>query len=151
MYGTEIRIVRIFNTYGPRMSSGDGRVIPNFITQALRGESLTINGDGLQTRSFCYVDDLIDGLVTVMESGCFSPVNLGNPHEVTMYELANRVIFITGGRLKIETMPLPQDDPRQRCPDIGRAERLGWKPKVSLEDGLKKTVEYFSQKAAIAA
>jgi UDP-glucuronate decarboxylase len=142
----DIKVVRIFNTYGPRMHPSDGRVVSNFIVQALRGEDITIHGDGQQTRSFCYVDDMIDGIVRMMESPADfpGPVNVGNPVEFTMLELAERVVRLTGSRSRLVFRPLPQDDPRQRQPDIRLArERLGWEPKVSLEDGLKETIAYF--------
>ncbi len=141
-----IRIARIFNTYGPHMHPNDGRVVSNFIVQALKGEVITIYGDGSQTRSFCYVDDLIDGLIRLMgapdnETG---PVNIGNPDEFTILELAEKVLELTGSSSKIENRPLPEDDPTQRCPDIRRArEVLGWQPTIKLEDGIKKTIEYF--------
>jgi len=141
-----IKVVRIFNTYGPRMHANDGRVVSNFIVQALRGEDLTIYGDGQQTRSFCYVDDLIDGMYRMMQSpaAITGPVNIGNPVEVTMLELAERVLRQTGSKSKLCTRPLPQDDPKQRQPDIGVAQRtLDWQPKVSLEDGLNETIAYF--------
>ncbi len=143
--GVEVRIVRIFNTFGPRMHPQDGRVVSNFIVQALRGEPLTIYGDGMQTRSFCYVDDLIEGLVRMMEKHEITgPVNLGNPTEVTVGELAARIIRLTGSSSAVVTRPLPQDDPRQRQPDITLArERLGWAPRVSLDEGLQRTIEYF--------
>ena len=144
--GVEIRVVRIFNTYGPRMHPRDGRVISNFIVQALRGEDITIYGDGRQTRSFCYVDDLVDGLVQMMdnEQGFVGPVNIGNPGEFTMLELANAVIRLTGSRSRLVFVPLPQDDPRQRQPDIALAmQQLQWQPTVSLETGLPKTIEFF--------
>ncbi len=142
----EIKVMRIFNTYGPRMHPNDGRVVSNFIVQALRGEDITIYGDGQQTRSFCYVDDLIDGMMRLMESdpSFTGPVNVGNPTEFTMLELAERVLAIVGGVSKLVFKPLPQDDPKQRQPDISLAKaQLNWAPKVSLEDGLKETVAYF--------
>lgn len=141
-----IKVVRIFNTYGPRMHPNDGRVVSNFIVQALRGEDITIYGDGTQTRSFCFVSDLIDGLIGMMnsESRFIGPVNLGNPAEITILELAEKVLSLTGSRAKIVRKPLPQDDPRQRQPNIELAMReLSWKPKVTLEDGLKETIAYF--------
>ncbi len=143
--GVDIRVVRIFNTYGPRMLPDDGRVVSNFIVQALRGEDLTIYGDGLQTRSFCYVDDLIEGFIRLMEKeGITGPVNLGNPGEFTMLELAELVIKKVGGRSKLSHFPLPGDDPKQRRPDIHLAQNeLGWEPTVKLEDGLDPTIEYF--------
>jgi len=143
-----IKIARIFNTYGPRMHPADGRVVSNFIVQALREEPITIYGDGAQTRSFCYVDDLIEGLVTLMESPgeITGPINLGNPVDSTMAELATKVIQITGSRSSIIHMDLPLDDPRQRKPDITKARNLlGWEPRIPLEEGLKKTVTYFRE------
>ena len=145
-HGTEIKVARIFNTYGPRMNPGDGRVVSNFIVQALKGESITIYGDGSQTRSFCYVDDLIEGFVRLMNSEpeITGPVNLGNPGEFTMLELANLVIEITGSKSEITNMDLPEDDPRQRQPDIGFArDVLGWEPSMQLRNGIVETVEYF--------
>jgi len=142
----EIKVMRIFNTYGPRMNPDDGRVVSNFIVQALKGEPITIYGDGSQTRSFCYVDDLIEGMVRLMNSRAdlTGPVNIGNPGEFTMLELAETVLRLVGGHSKIEYLPLPQDDPRKRQPDITLAKaELGWEPKVSLEDGLKETIAYF--------
>jgi UDP-glucuronate decarboxylase len=142
----EIKIMRIFNTYGPRMHPNDGRVVSNFIMQALKNEDITIYGDGVQTRSFCYVDDLIDGMVSFMDSdaGFTGPVNIGNPVEVTMLELAETVLRLVGSKSKLVYRPLPQDDPRQRKPNIDLAQKeLGWQPKVSLEDGLKETINYF--------
>ena len=145
-HSLDIKVVRIFNTYGPRMHPNDGRVVSNFIVQALKGENITIYGDGKQTRSFCYVDDLIEGMLRMMDSGegFTGPVNLGNPGEFTMLELAENIIRLTGSRSKLVFQPLPQDDPRQRQPDIALAEdKLGWTPKVKLEDGLKETIAYF--------
>lgn len=142
----DIKVVRIFNTYGPRMHPDDGRVVSNFVMQALRGEAITIYGDGNQTRSFCYVDDMIDGLVRMMESDSdfTGPVNMGNPVEITIKELAEAIRAMVGGGIGIIYKSLPQDDPRQRQPDISLArERLGWEPKVKLEQGLEKTIEYF--------
>jgi UDP-glucuronate decarboxylase len=142
----EIKVMRIFNTYGPRMHPNDGRVVSNFIVQALRGEPITIYGDGTQTRSFCYVDDLIDGMVRLMESPAdfTGPVNIGNPGEFTMIELAEMVLRLAGCSSTINFLPLPEDDPKQRQPDITLArEKLGWQPTVALEDGLKETVAYF--------
>lgn len=143
----DIRIVRIFNTYGPRMHPNDGRVVSNFIVQALRGDDLTIYGDGTQTRSFCYVDDLIEGFVRLMEhSTLTTPVNIGNPGEFTMLELAELVLKKVGGRSKITYHPLPGDDPKQRRPDITLAKsELGWEPKVSLDEGLDRTIGYFRE------
>jgi UDP-glucuronate decarboxylase len=142
----DIKVVRIFNTYGPRMHPNDGRVVSNFIVQALKGEDITIYGDGQQTRSFCYVDDLIDGLLRMMDSpaGFTGPVNIGNPTEFTMLELAERVLKLVGGRSRLSFHPLPSDDPRQRRPDIGMARsELGWAPQVALDNGLRETVAYF--------
>jgi UDP-glucuronate decarboxylase len=142
----DIKVVRIFNTYGPRMHPNDGRVVSNFVVQALQGRDITIYGDGQQTRSFCYVDDLIDGLLLMMESGSdfVGPVNIGNPEEFTMLELAEIVLRLTNSHSKILFKPLPMDDPKQRQPDITLARKsLGWKPKVSLQDGLKETIHYF--------
>ncbi|MFC5299805.1 UDP-glucuronic acid decarboxylase family protein [Azospira restricta] len=141
-----IKVVRIFNTYGPRMHPNDGRVVSNFIVQALRGEDITIYGDGSQTRSFCYVDDLIEGFVRMMASPAefVGPVNMGNPGEFTMLELAEAVLRLTGSKSHLRFLPLPQDDPKQRQPDISLAgERLGWAPTVPLEVGLTRTIEYF--------
>ncbi len=141
----DIRIVRIFNTYGPRMKPNDGRVVSNFIIQALKNEDITIYGDGKQTRSFCFVDDLINGMIKMMNSENFTgPVNIGNPGEFTMLSLAEKVIELTGSKSKIKYMPLPEDDPKQRRPIIDLArEKLGWEPEVSLEEGLKRTIAYF--------
>jgi len=147
-YGVDIRVARIFNTYGPRMHPDDGRVVSNFIVQALRGKPLTIYGDGSQTRSFCYVSDLIEGLVRLMDASkeITGPVNLGNPREMTIRELAEQVIQMTGAKSKLEQKPLPGDDPTQRCPDIGLAKKqLGWEPAVALEEGLEKTIQYFKE------
>lgn len=144
----KIKVARIFNTYGPRMHPNDGRVVSNFIVQALKGEDITVYGDGSQTRSFCYVDDLIDGLIKLMNSpdDFTGPVNLGNPVEFSILELAEKVIELTGSRSKIVFKPLPNDDPKQRQPDISLAkERLGWKPNIGLEKGLKKTIAYFEE------
>lgn len=142
----DIKVMRIFNTYGPRMHPNDGRVVSNFIVQALRGEDITIFGDGMQTRSFCYVDDLIEGMYRLMNSrpGFTGPVNIGNPGEFTMLELAEKVLQITGSKSKLKFLPLPQDDPMQRQPVIDLAKKeLGWEPKVRLEEGLAKTIAYF--------
>jgi len=146
----DVRIVRIFNTYGPRMLPDDGRVVSNFIVQALNGADITVYGDGSQTRSFCYVDDLIDGLVRMMNSENFTgPVNLGNPEEYTIRELAEKIIAMTGSRSKIVQKPLPSDDPTQRQPDISLAnQRLGWQPSVAVDDGLRRTIDYFRQELA---
>jgi UDP-glucuronate decarboxylase len=145
--GVDIRVVRIFNTYGPRMLADDGRVVSNFIVQALKGENLTVYGDGSQTRSFCYVDDLIEGFVRLMnQDKTVGPVNIGNPGEFTMLQLAELVLKKVGGKSKITNLPLPSDDPKQRRPDITLAkEVLGWEPKVPLEQGLDRTIEYFRQ------
>jgi UDP-glucuronate decarboxylase len=145
--GVDIRVVRIFNTYGPRMHPGDGRVVSNFIVQALRGDDITVYGDGSQTRSFCYVDDLVEGFLRMMNCENFTgPVNLGNPGEFTILQLAEAVIRLTGSKSTIINEPLPQDDPLQRKPDISLArEKLGWEPKISLEEGLKKSIAYFDQ------
>lgn len=145
-HNLDIKVARIFNTYGPRMHPNDGRVVSNFIVQALKGQDITIFGDGSQTRSFCYVDDLIEGFIRLMntEPGFTGPVNLGNPGEFTMLELAEKVIELTGSSSKLTFMPLPQDDPKQRQPNIELAkEKLGWEPAVRLEDGLQKTIDYF--------
>ena len=145
-YELDIRVARIFNTYGPRMAADDGRVVSNFIVQALRGKPLTVYGDGSQTRSFCYVSDLIDGLIKLFfTEKVFEPVNLGNPTPINMKELAEEVIQLTGSKSKIEYRPLPGDDPKQREPIIDRAkDLLGWSPRVSRSEGIKKTIEYFS-------
>jgi len=148
--GVDIRVIRIFNTYGPRMLADDGRVVSNFIVQALQGKDLTVYGEGSQTRSFCYVDDLVEGFLRFMEQdSCVGPMNLGNPGEFTMLQLAELVLKKVGGRSKITHRPLPSDDPKQRRPDITLAkETLGWEPKVPLEEGLEKTIAYF--KSALA-
>lgn len=146
--GVDIKVIRIFNTYGPNMNPDDGRVVSNFIVQALKGEDITIYGDGKQTRSFCYVDDLVEGMVRMMNSreGFTGPLNLGNPGEFTMLELAEKVLALTDSKLKIVYQPLPQDDPTQRKPVIDLAKKeLDWEPKVALEEGLKKTIAYFEQ------
>ena len=144
--GVDIRIIRIFNTYGPRMAVNDGRVVSNFIVQALRGEEITVYGEGMQTRSFCYVADLVDGMVRMMEQeGTTGPVNLGNPSETTILEFAQRIIDMTGSKSRIVFKTLPADDPKQRQPDIALAkEKLGWEPRVDVETGLKKTIDYFA-------
>ena len=147
-HGVDIKVVRIFNTYGPNMRGDDGRVVSNFIVQALNGEDITIYGDGSQTRSFCYVDDLVEALIKMMNSrkGFTGPVNLGNPGEFTMLELAQKVIDLTGSKSKITYMPLPQDDPTQRKPVIELAKKeLDWEPTIPLDEGLKKTIEYFKK------
>jgi UDP-glucuronate decarboxylase len=148
MHNLEIKVMRIFNTYGPRMNPNDGRVVSNFIVQALKGEDITIYGDGKQTRSFCYVDDLIEGMVRLMNSPAdfHGPVNIGNPGEFTMIELANLVVELTGSKSKLVYQPLPQDDPLQRKPVIDLArEKLGWEPHIQLREGLEKTIEYFEK------
>jgi UDP-glucuronate decarboxylase len=144
----KIKVARIFNTYGPRMHPNDGRVVSNFIIQALKGEAITLFGDGSQTRAFCYVDDLIEGFVRLMATpdGVTGPVNLGNPVEMTVRQLAERIVELTGSPSKIEYRPLPVDDPTQRCPDISLAKKmLGWEPKVALDAGLQRTIDYFDQ------
>jgi UDP-glucuronate decarboxylase len=144
----KIKVIRIFNTYGPNMHPNDGRVVSNFIVQALRGQDITIYGDGNQTRSFCYVSDLVAGMIKMMDSpdSITGPVNLGNPHEITIGQLAELVISLTNSRSKIVAKPLPEDDPKRRCPDITKArDLLGWQPVTHVEEGLKQTAEYFSQ------
>jgi len=146
-HGTDIRIVRIFNTYGPRMRLNDGRVVPAFISQALKNKPLTVFGEGNQTRSFCYVSDLIEGIYRLMNSSVGEPVNIGNPHEMTVLEFAHEIIRATGSKSRIAFRPLPQDDPKQRRPDITRARtKLKWEPKVPLKEGLKETIAYFRGK-----
>src|SRR5687767_1078518 len=146
-HGVNTKIVRIFNTYGPRMRLRDGRAVPAFMSQALRNEDLTVFGDGTQTRSFCYVTDLVDGILRLMDSDTNEPVNIGNPHEVTIEEIARTIIKLVGSKSQIVRKPLPVDDPKQRRPDITRARTLlGWEPKIGLEEGLLKTVEYFKTK-----
>ena len=145
-YGLQTRIARIFNTYGPRMRRDDGRAVPQFVTQALRGENVTVYGDGSQTRSLCHVDDLVTGLLLLLESDHVTPVNLGNPHEVTIHQLAEIVIRLCNSASSIEFRPLPEDDPQRRCPDISTARsELGWTPAVSLEDGLSRTIDWWLQ------
>jgi len=142
----ETRIIRIFNTYGPRMRLDDGRALPTFMSQALRGEDITVYGDGSQTRSFCYVDDLVDGIYRLLLSDYSRPVNIGNPSEITLLQFAEEVLALTGSKSKIVYEPLPQDDPKQRQPNITKAkELLGWEPKVDRHEGLKRTLEYFKQ------
>ena len=148
----KVKIARIFNTYGPRMQINDGRVISNFIVQALRGEDITVYGDGSQTRSFCYIDDMVEGLIRLMNTPdeITGPINLGNPNETPILELAQKIIELTGSNSKIVFKPLPQDDPRRRCPDITKAKIiLNWEPKISLEEGLKRTIEYFKLKLGV--
>jgi len=151
-FDLQTRIVRIFNTYGPRMKLGDGRVVPNLVAQALSGQPLTVNGDGSQTRSFCYVSDLVEGIALAMERGDASPINLGNPQEITILEFARLILALTGSRSPIEFRPLPEDDPKQRCPDITRARQLlGWQPRVGLQEGLPLTLEFFKSKVQAAS
>ena len=149
-HNLDVKVARIFNTYGPRMQADDGRVVSNFIMQALRGEPITIYGDGMQTRSFCYVDDLVEGFLRFMDAGpdVHGPINLGNPNEFTILELAEKVIALTGARSELIRLPLPQDDPMQRQPDISlaKAKLSGWEPKVQLEEGLQRTIAYFKGK-----
>jgi dTDP-glucose 4,6-dehydratase len=146
-HGLDTKIVRIFNTYGPRMRLNDGRAVPAFMSQALRGEDVTIFGSGKQTRSFCYVSDLVDGILRLAESSTNDPVNIGNPHEMTIEEIARTIIRMTGSTSKLVYRPLPEDDPKVRQPDITRARTLlGWEPKVGLEEGLTRTLEYFRGK-----
>jgi dTDP-glucose 4,6-dehydratase len=144
VHGIDVKIARIFNTYGPRMRRDDGRVIPNFIMQALQGKPLTIYGNGKQTRSFCYISDMIDGIYKLLLSECNEPVNLGNPESISVLELADLVIKIVGSRSGKVFLPLPEDDPKLRCPDISKARKIiGWEPRVSLEEGIRNTVDYF--------
>src|SRR5574344_1059640 len=148
-YKLRVKIIRIFNTYGPNMDPNDGRVVSNFIVQALKGENITIYGDGSQTRSFCYVSDLVDGMIKMMNNpqGFIGPVNLGNPSERTILEFAELIIKMTNSNSKIVYKPLPKDDPTQRKPDISLAQKeLGWEPKVDIKEGLSKTIEYFAKK-----
>jgi dTDP-glucose 4,6-dehydratase len=148
-HGVDTHIVRIFNTYGPRMRLNDGRALPNFVYQALTGQPITVYGDGRQTRSFCYVSDLIEGIYRLMNSDEHEPVNIGNPQEITILEFAERIRGLTGSDVPIIFKPLPQDDPKQRCPDIGKAKRLlGWEPKVNLDEGLRLTLEFFRKQVA---
>jgi dTDP-glucose 4,6-dehydratase len=148
-HGVNTHIVRIFNTYGPRMRLDDGRVLPNFMGQALRGEPLTIYGDGSQTRSFCYVDDLVEGITRLLFTDFHEPVNLGNPSEITILEFAKEILSLSGSKSGIEYRPLPEDDPKLRQPDISRARRLlKWEPKIDRHDGLKRTLAYFQKKVA---
>jgi dTDP-glucose 4,6-dehydratase len=148
-HGVDTHIIRIFNTYGPRMRLNDGRALPNFVYQALTGQPITVYGDGKQTRSFCYVSDLIEGIWRLMNSEEHEPTNIGNPQEITILEFAERIRALTGVTTPIVFNPLPQDDPKQRCPDIGKARRLlKWEPKVNLEEGLRVTLEYFRKQVA---
>jgi UDP-glucuronate decarboxylase len=146
IHNVDTRIIRIFNTYGPNMCINDGRVVSNFIVQALKNEEITIYGDGSQTRSFCYVDDLINGILTVFNSNIQTPVNVGNPGEFSMLELAEKIIKITNSNSKLKFLPLPGDDPKQRRPDISLIKSLGWEPKIPLDDGIVKAIVYFKQK-----
>jgi dTDP-glucose 4,6-dehydratase len=151
-HGVDTKIVRIFNTYGPRMRLRDGRAVPAFMSQALRNEDVTVFGDGTQTRSFCYVTDLVDGILRLMESDTHDPVNIGNPHELTIEQIARTIISLVGSTSRIVYRPLPQDDPKQRRPDITRARTLlGWQPQVGVEEGLAKTVDYFKSKLTAEA
>jgi dTDP-glucose 4,6-dehydratase len=151
-HSVNTHIVRIFNTYGPRMQVNDGRVVPNFMRQAMRGESLTIYGDGNQTRSFCYVSDEVEGILRLSKSSEREPVNIGNPTEFTILECAQRVLAVTGSKSELRYEPLPQDDPKQRRPDISKAKRLlGWEPKIDLETGLRMSLDYFRQAVAVEA
>jgi dTDP-glucose 4,6-dehydratase len=151
-HGVDTKIVRIFNTYGPRMRLRDGRAVPAFMSQALRNEDVTVFGDGTQTRSFCYVTDLVDGILRLMESDTHDPVNIGNPHELTIEQIARTIISLVGSTSRVVYRPLPQDDPKQRRPDITRARTLlGWQPQVGLEEGLAKTVGYFKSKLTAEA
>ena len=148
----DIRIARIFNTYGPRLRQGDGRVVSNFIVQALTGEPLTVYGDGLQTRSFCFIDDTVEGLMRLLEGEVEGPLNIGNPDEHTVLDLAEHVLRLTGSRSRIVHRPLPADDPHRRRPDISRAQRkLGWSPRVGLDDGLRETIRWFRHELSLAA
>jgi len=149
-FKVNIRIARIFNTYGPRMRLNDGRVVPNFIAQALKAEPLTVYGDGNQTRSFCYVEDLVEGVVRLSQVNYHKPVNLGNPTELKIIDFAKKIIELSGGKHKIIFKPLPEDDPKLRCPDISLAKRLlKWEPKIGLDQGLKKTIEFFKNKLGV--
>ena len=145
-HGLDIKIARIFNTYGPRMHANDGRVVSNFVVQALKGEDITIYGDGEQSRSFCYVEEMVDAFIRLMNSGSdfIGPVNLGNPGEFTIRELAEKTLEMVGSKSKLNNLPLPEDDPKQRQPDISLAkEKLGWEPTIKLDEGLARTIEYF--------
>jgi len=150
-HNVKIRVIRIFNTYGPRLHDSDGRVVSNFIVQALRGDDITIYGDGSQTRAFCYVDDLIDGMVAMMgaDEDVPGPINIGNPHEISVLTLASKIIALTGAKSRLVRKPLPQNDPTQRCPDISRARQLlNWEPRVPLDEGLRRTIAYFAGRMA---
>ena len=147
VHGVKVRIIRIFNTFGPRMRKNDGRVVPAFITQALSGEPITVFGDGTQTRSFCYITDMVEGIIKLANSALEGPVNIGNPHEMSIIDFAKLIISVTGSKSEIVFNPLPLDDPKVRRPDIGRAEKeLGWEPEVELEEGLRKTIEWFQNR-----
>jgi len=149
IHGLSTRIVRIFNTYGPRMRTNDGRVVPNFCHQALNGDTLTVYGDGTQTRSFCYVDDMVEGLMRAFCADHSLPINLGNPHETRILDLANRVLELSHSKAKVAFLPLPEDDPKVRCPDIKKAKQLlAWEPKIELDEGLTKTFDYFKTQLA---
>ncbi len=146
VHGVKVRIIRIFNTFGPRMRKNDGRVVPAFITQALSGEPITVFGDGAQTRSFCYITDMVEGIMRLSNSALEGPLNIGNPHEMSIIDFAKLIISVTGSKSDIVFKPLPLDDPRVRRPDIGRAKKeLGWEPEVELEEGLRKTIEWFQK------
>ena len=150
-YAVDVKIIRIFNTYGPRMAVNDGRVVSNFVVQALQGKDITVNGDGSQTRSFMYINDLIEGMLRVMKCDYRFPINLGNPEEITVLELAYKVVKLTNSKSQIKFHSLPQDDPYRRCPDIALATKYldGWKPKVSLEEGLRKMIDYYKKQLHI--
>ncbi len=151
VHGVNVGIARIFNTYGPRLSPGDGRVVSNFIAQALRGEPLTMYGDGTQTRSFCFVEDEIAGLLALFDSSCTGPINIGNPDERTMLELAEIVLEVTGSSSEIVFRPLPKDDPTRRCPDITLAKKeLGWSPNIDLRQGIERTVQFMAEQVGAA-
>jgi nucleoside-diphosphate-sugar epimerase len=146
-HNLDVRVARIFNTYGPKTHPDDGRVISNFIVQALREKDITIYGEGQQTRSFCYIDDLLEGICKLMANNYKMPINLGNPQEIRIIDVAKLILRLAGSKSKIKFLPLPEDDPKRRCPDIAKAKDiLGWQPKVTLEEGLKKTIEYFKQR-----
>lgn len=150
-HGVDVRIVRIFNSYGPRMRLDDGRALPTFMTQALKGEPITVYGDGSQTRSFQYIDDLVEGIYRLLMSDYVGPVNIGNPEEISILEFAKEIIELTGSKSEIVFKPLPADDPKVRQPDISLARRvLGWEPKVSRREGLRRTLEYFKQRLGLA-